>query len=63
MVAKERKAEREHRFCPYCDEEISETAFPYCKACEVEVFYCPECKKPLSRNSRICPNCGAEIKG
>ncbi|MFC1913886.1 zinc-ribbon domain-containing protein [Chloroflexota bacterium] len=59
----EHKIEREKRFCPYCDEELAETSFPYCKACEVEVFYCPQCREPLPRDKRECPSCGAEIKG
>ena len=50
-------------FCPYCDEEIAEASFPYCGACEVTVFYCPKCRKPVPRDNRVCPHCGAEIKG
>ncbi|MFC1982086.1 zinc ribbon domain-containing protein [Chloroflexota bacterium] len=49
-------------YCPYCDEEIAEAAFPYCEACEVEVFYCPRCRKPLSRDSKVCPHCKADIR-
>ncbi len=63
MGAEERKIEREHRFCPYCDEEIAEASFPYCGACGVTVFYCPECRKPVPRDKQVCPSCGAEIKG
>ena len=57
------KAEKKRLFCPYCDEEIAEVPFPYCKACEVTVFYCPQCRKPLPRGNKVCPHCGAEIKG
>lgn len=53
----------EHHCCPYCDEEMAETSFSYCGACGVTVFYCPECRKPVPRDKRICPECGAEIKG
>ena len=63
MGAEERKAEKEHRFCPYCDEEIAEVSLPYCGACGVIVFYCPECRKPVPRENKVCPHCGAEIKG
>jgi predicted amidophosphoribosyltransferase len=63
MMAEERQPERERRFCPYCDEEIAEVSWPYCQACEVTVFYCPKCRQPVPRDNRICPNCGAEIKG
>jgi hypothetical protein len=58
----ERKPEKEHCCCPYCDVEIMEVLFPYCRACGVTIFYCPECRKPLPRENRICPHCGAEIK-
>jgi hypothetical protein len=48
--------------CPYCDAEIAEAAFPYCKACEVEVFYCPNCREAIPRDEQVCPSCGADIK-
>jgi len=58
----ERKTGQERLFCPYCDEEISEVSFPYCQACKVSIFYCPKCRKPLPRDKKTCPHCGAEIK-
>ena len=58
-----KKTEKERSVCPYCEEEIIQASFPYCQACGVTVFYCPKCRKPLSRDSRVCPHCGAEIKG
>jgi predicted amidophosphoribosyltransferase len=58
-----REAEQERRFCPYCDQEIAKESFPYCAACEVTIFYCPKCRKPVPRDKRVCPDCGAEIKG
>jgi len=63
MSEEAQKKEMEHSFCPYCDEEIAETSFPYCGACEVTVFYCPDCRKPIPREKKECPHCGAEIKG
>jgi hypothetical protein len=45
--------EREPRFCPYCDEEIAEATFPYCQACEVEVFHCPKCQKPVRKRETL----------
>ncbi len=63
MMAAEHKVEREHRFCPYCDEEVAEVSWPYCDVCNVDIFYCPKCRKPVPRDKRICPHCGAEIKG
>jgi len=59
----ERKPEKERLFCPYCDEEILEGPFPYCKTCEITIFYCPKCRKPVPRDNKVCPHCGAEIKG
>ena len=59
----EQKEKREHHFCPYCDEEIMAADFPYCRACGITIFYCPNCRKPLLRENRVCPHCGAEIKG
>lgn len=55
--------DKEARFCPYCDAEIAEVSFPYCQACEVTVFYCPKCRKPVERDKKVCPHCGAKIKG
>ena len=59
----ERQEKKEPRFCPYCDEEILKVDFPYCQACGVTIFYCPKCRKPLDRDNKVCPHCGAEIKG
>ena len=59
----EPKPERELCFCPYCDEEIAGAMFPICKGCGVSICYCPRCKKPVPRDKRLCPHCGAEIKG
>lgn len=50
-------------FCPYCDVEATEESPPYCQACGVTIFYCPQCRKPLARDNRVCPHCGAEIRG
>ncbi len=61
-MANKREPVKQPRYCPYCDAEIAEAAFPYCQACEVEIFYCPECQKPLSRDNEVCPNCGANIR-
>ena len=63
MMGAESKSEKERRSCPYCDEEIVEISFPYCQACGLTVFYCPKCRKSVSRDKKVCPHCGAEIKG
>lgn len=57
------KLEKQVQICPYCDEEIAEASFPYCGACQVTVFNCPKCRKPVSRDKKTCPHCGAEIRG
>ena len=59
----EDKGGKELHCCPYCDGEITEFSFPFCQTCEVTVFYCPECSKPVPRDKKVCPDCGAEIRG
>ena len=49
-------------YCPYCDEIVAKASFPYCEACKISIFYCPECHQPTSRENRKCPSCGADIK-
>ncbi len=61
-MAKQKEKEGE-LFCPYCDEKIADKKAPICGACGVKIFYCPKCRRPVPRNKKICPNCGAEIKG
>jgi predicted amidophosphoribosyltransferase len=61
-VTTKRKAKKEHLFCPYCDQEIVEADLPYCQACQVTVFYCPVCRKPVPRQRTTCPHCGAAMK-
>ena len=49
-------------FCPYCEEEIKASVLSCCRSCGVTIFYCPECRKPVERDKRVCPHCGVEIK-
>jgi predicted RNA-binding Zn-ribbon protein involved in translation (DUF1610 family) len=49
-------------WCPYCDEEIMNSDLPFCQACKVVLFYCPNCSQPVERTKRTCPSCGANIK-
>ncbi len=58
----EQKEEMERCVCPYCDVELIEALSPFCQSCKVTIVYCPECQKPLPREDRLCPSCGAEIK-
>ena len=61
MVAS--KKEKKRLFCPYCEQVVVETPQPYCQTCKVIVFYCPKCRKAVPRDKKICPHCGADIKG
>jgi predicted amidophosphoribosyltransferase len=61
-MANKRKPTKEPRYCPYCDAEIAEAAFPYCEACEVEFFSCPKCHGVIPRDEKICPHCGSDIR-
>ncbi len=61
--AEKRDIEKSHCFCPYCDSELEEESPMFCQACRVVIFYCPRCRKPVSREDDTCPHCGAEIKG
>ena len=54
----QRKTKKERICCPYCDTEIAEAVLPFCQACKVQVFFCPECRKPVSREDKVCPHCG-----
>jgi predicted amidophosphoribosyltransferase len=63
MESEYKLPKKEGHFCPYCDDEIAEASWPYCDACDVTVFYCPDCRKPVPRDKKSCPHCGAEIKG
>jgi len=55
--------EKKRLFCPYCDEEMAAPDGAQCQACGITVFYCPQCGKPVPREKRECPYCGAKIKG
>ena len=61
-MANKRESIKEPRYCPYCDAEIAEATFPYCQACEVDIFNCPKCQQTISRDNKTCPHCGADIK-
>jgi len=57
----EKKGEKKHLFCPYCEAEIIKAVFPYCHACGITIFYCHKCRKPFPRESKVCPHCGTEV--
>ncbi len=58
----EPKEVKEHLFCPYCGEGLVEAATTDCQICKIAMFYCPKCRKPVARENKVCPYCGAEIK-
>ena len=58
-----KKTAKKEMYCPYCDEEIFKAELPYCQGCGVTIVYCPKCRQPVTRDKRVCPLCGAEIKG
>ncbi|MFC2021711.1 zinc ribbon domain-containing protein [Chloroflexota bacterium] len=59
----QQKEKKEAPFCPYCDSEMIKESVSCCQACGVTMFYCPECRKPLPRDNKVCPHCGTEIRG
>ena len=48
--------------CPYCDVELMAMNLPVCQACLVTIRYCTDCGKPLPKNKKTCPSCGAKVK-
>ena len=58
-MAEENKSEKCK--CPYCDVELMQLELPCCQACGVTILHCPECGKPVPQESKLCPDCGAEI--
>lgn len=48
--------------CPYCDSELMDEESPFCQACRVKVFCCPNCRQPVARDKMVCPHCGASVK-
>lgn len=62
MTNKAKNGKQRKIYCPYCEEEMETTTSPYCKPCEIAFFYCPKCRKLISRSNKICPCCGADIR-
>jgi hypothetical protein len=54
---------KESCLCPYCDAEMTEEDLPCCLVCNVSLFYCPQCGKPLHGDSKVCSHCGADARG
>jgi hypothetical protein len=58
----ELKEKKEEHVCPYCEEEIAVSCFPYCKPCGVTLRYCVKCQKAVAREATVCPQCGCELE-
>lgn len=61
--ARERPKSQRACLCPYCEGELEETLFPFCKTCSVVLRYCRHCKIPVARKAVVCPQCGAPVEG
>jgi RNA polymerase subunit RPABC4/transcription elongation factor Spt4 len=57
-----RVEKKEQQWCPYCEDELANSQFPYCQPCKVESFICLTCGKPVPRQNKICPKCGSPMK-
>ena len=60
--SKESKPEARRCFCPYCEEEIANSKFPYCQPCGVNLHYCGRCQIAVVREAKVCPQCGGELE-
>ncbi|MEO0091826.1 MAG: zinc ribbon domain-containing protein [candidate division WOR-3 bacterium] len=54
-----KKTDSQECRCPYCDQPLNA---PFCLPCKVELTYCSECNKLISKNEKICPHCGKQQK-
>jgi hypothetical protein len=44
--------------CPFCDGELEEQGFPFCKTCNLSIKKCKYCGKPVPAETTVCPECG-----
>lgn len=45
--------------CPYCNQPVEPKA-PFCRPCNKQINYCLACQKPIAKDVKICPHCGAK---
>lgn len=57
-----RREKKDQAWCPYCDEEIVDSNLPYCQACTIPEFHCPECGHTIPRGEEVCPSCKFNIR-
>jgi len=63
MKKEKRAKEQEKCLCPYCEEELAITTFPYCKPCGIVFSRCLKCQiTVLDKDATNCPNCGEPLK-
>ena len=46
--------------CPDCRAKIPDDS-AFCDQCGVELYWCPECKRPKLRRGHDCPLCGSDL--
>ena len=51
---------KESCLCPFCDSEMTGDDLPGCQVCSVRIVNCPQCQKPLARDTMVCSHCGAK---
>ena len=59
-MTKEPKEKRK-RSCPYCEQELLAAELPFCQPCSVTLRFCASCEKPVPRDAKVCPECGAPL--
>jgi len=60
-MAEDTKKEKK-RVCPYCEGEIFAAGLPFCKPCGVTLLYCSKCDLAVTRDAKVCPQCGGELE-
>jgi len=63
MKMSEEPREKERKcLCPYCEEELVIAGLPYCQPCGVTLRYCIKCQIAVTREAKVCPQCGGELE-
>ena len=61
-MKKEKKVKKESCICPYCEEEMMVTSFPFCQACGIVFRRCLKCQiTVLDKKATKCPQCGEPL--
>ena len=63
MKRREETEEKQRKcLCPYCEEELTISAAPYCEPCGVTLRYCARCQIVVAREAETCPQCGGNLQ-